>query len=221
MPSQTGPQPNDESPILATTIPGRRLTRLNSAAPGAIEPDPPTIEARFAREDLAVGAVDEESACQAGDRAVESRLDGSEYGAVPIPFHDRKQPIVVELPDRREGLREDLAVAAVRAEDEVVGTERKSHSDGGRLLSDREVGRPGVRVGRATVDALRLDLAENGLEFPDRAHVLPDGEELGGRIGGHILVDRPVVRVYRNRREGDGLSRKNALGLKDDRFRHP
>ena len=43
MPSHTGPQPNEASPIFATTIPGFRLTRLNSAAPGAIDPEPPTI----------------------------------------------------------------------------------------------------------------------------------------------------------------------------------
>jgi hypothetical protein len=28
MPSQTGPQPKDASPMLATTMPGLRLTRL-------------------------------------------------------------------------------------------------------------------------------------------------------------------------------------------------
>jgi hypothetical protein len=42
MPSQTGPQANEASPMLQTTMPGLRFTRLNSAAPGAIEPDPPT-----------------------------------------------------------------------------------------------------------------------------------------------------------------------------------
>ena len=43
IPSQTGPQPNDASPMLHTTMPGLRLTRLKSAAPGAIEPEPPTM----------------------------------------------------------------------------------------------------------------------------------------------------------------------------------
>ena len=41
--SHTGPQPKEASPMLATTIPGFRLTRLNSAAPGAMEPEPPTM----------------------------------------------------------------------------------------------------------------------------------------------------------------------------------
>ena len=43
IPSHTGPQPKEASPMLATTMPGLRFTRLNSAAPGAIDPDPPTM----------------------------------------------------------------------------------------------------------------------------------------------------------------------------------
>src|SRR5208337_4323660 len=40
---QTGPQAKEASPMLQTTMPGLRFTRLKSAAPGAIEPEPPTI----------------------------------------------------------------------------------------------------------------------------------------------------------------------------------
>jgi hypothetical protein len=43
MPSHTGPQAEEASPMLATTIPGRRLTRLNIAAPTAMSPEPPTM----------------------------------------------------------------------------------------------------------------------------------------------------------------------------------
>ena len=43
MPSHTGPHPNEASPMLATTIPGLRFTLLYSAAPGAIDPEPPTM----------------------------------------------------------------------------------------------------------------------------------------------------------------------------------
>ena len=41
--SQVGPQPAAASPMLATTMPGRRLQRLNSAAPAAIGAEPPTM----------------------------------------------------------------------------------------------------------------------------------------------------------------------------------
>ena len=43
MPSHTGPQPKEASPMLATTMPGFRFTRLYKAAPGAIDPEPPTM----------------------------------------------------------------------------------------------------------------------------------------------------------------------------------
>ena len=43
MPSHTGPQPNDASPMLHTTMPDLWFTALYSATPGAIEPEPPTM----------------------------------------------------------------------------------------------------------------------------------------------------------------------------------
>ena len=43
MPSQTGPQPMDASPMLAMTMPGWRLMRLKSAAPVEMSPEPPTM----------------------------------------------------------------------------------------------------------------------------------------------------------------------------------
>ena len=43
MASQTGPQPMEASPMLAMTMPGLRLTRLNSAAPTAMSAEPPTM----------------------------------------------------------------------------------------------------------------------------------------------------------------------------------
>ena len=43
MPSQTGPQPIDASPMLPMTMPGLRLMRLNNAAPTEMSPLPPTI----------------------------------------------------------------------------------------------------------------------------------------------------------------------------------
>jgi hypothetical protein len=43
MDSQTGPQPMDASPMLATTMPGWWLIRLYRAAPCAIGAEPPTM----------------------------------------------------------------------------------------------------------------------------------------------------------------------------------
>ena len=52
-----------------------------------------------------------------------------------------EQRVVVELADGGEALGEDLAVAAVGAEDVVVGRQREGHADGGGLLADGQVGR--------------------------------------------------------------------------------
>ncbi len=41
--SHTGPQPIEASPMLAMTMPGRRLIRLKSAAPVAMSAEPPTM----------------------------------------------------------------------------------------------------------------------------------------------------------------------------------
>ena len=84
----------------------------------------------------------------------------------------------LSLPDRRKALGQDLAVAAVRAEDVVVGRQRERHADRRRLLPDREVRRSGVVVRDALVRALGLDLVEDRLELPDGAHVLPDVQEI-------------------------------------------
>ena len=42
MASQTGPQPIEASPIFAMTTPFLLFTFLNSAAPAAMSPEPPT-----------------------------------------------------------------------------------------------------------------------------------------------------------------------------------
>ena len=43
MASHTGPQPIEASPMLAITMPGWRLIRLNSAEPVAMSAEPPTM----------------------------------------------------------------------------------------------------------------------------------------------------------------------------------
>ncbi len=43
MASQTGPQPDEPSPMFAITMPGLRLILLNSAAPTAMSAEPPTM----------------------------------------------------------------------------------------------------------------------------------------------------------------------------------
>src|SRR5581483_999746 len=97
-------------------------------------------EAGFAREDFAVGAVDEETQREIPYRPAVALFDGAQDGTVAVGAHDREQVVVAELPDGREALGQDLAVTAMRAEDVVVGGQREGHADRGRLLADGEVG---------------------------------------------------------------------------------
>ena len=69
-------------------------------------------------------------------------------------------------------------MAAVRAEDVVVGREREGHADGRGFLPDGKMGRAEMIVLDALVNALDLDLVEDGFELADGGHVLPDGEEV-------------------------------------------
>ena len=93
-------------------------------------------------------------------------------------------------------------MAAVGAEDVVIGGQREGHPHRRRLLADGEMGGTGVVVGDAAVGALELDLVEDRLELPDRAHVPPDVQEVLGRVARPLLlhglpvgVDRDVIEV--------------------------
>src|SRR4029453_17181648 len=136
----------------------------------------------LAREDFTIGAVGEEALGQAAYGSAVPGLDGTEKSPVPVGFHDPQQFRFAQLPDRGESLGQNLAMTPMGTEDMILGSQRERHPDGGGLLSDREVSRPGVIVRDAFAGPLGLDLVENRFEFPDRAHVLPDAQEVFGRM---------------------------------------
>src|ERR1035441_9069850 len=53
-------------------------------------------------------------------------------------------------------------------------------------------------ISQASKRPLGLDLAENRLELPYGAHVLPDGQKLLGRIGRKLFLPRPPIGVHLN-----------------------
>jgi hypothetical protein len=124
------------------------------------------------------------------------------------------------LTDRGKRLGKDLAVAAMRAEDVVLGHERKGHADCRCFLPDREVRGTGVGVGHSLVRPLGFDLLESGLELANGAHVAPDVHQVLGRVFRKLLLDRLVVRVDRNRGEGDRLPREDSIRFDDDGLGH-
>ena len=129
-------------------------------------------------------------------------FDHAQRRAVQVGLHDLHQGVVAQLGDGREALGQDLAVAAVRAEDEIVGRQVEGHADRRRFLADREVGRAAVVVLDAFVDAFLLDAVEHGLELADGDHVAVDAHQvvraillgLGLRVG-HVGVDRNLGRA--------------------------
>ena len=84
----------------------------------------------------------------------------------------------VELVYRGQTLGEYLAVAAVRAECQIVYIKRVSLADRRSLLSDGQVRRTGVVVCNAVVLALGLDLVEHRLELADDAHIAVDAQQI-------------------------------------------
>ena len=112
-------------------------------------------------------------------------------------------------------LGEDLAVAAVRAEDEVVDAELDGLADGRGLLAHRQVGRAHVVVLDALPAAGDLDGVEHGLELADRDHVVEHRDEAVGAMAlllgsevHRVLVDRDLG----NRHEPAGADRSRVDG---------
>ena len=76
-----------------------------------------------------------------------------------------------------EALGDDLPVAAVRAEDEVLDAQGHALAHHGGLLPDGQVRGPEVIVGDPLVGALGLDRVEHGLELADHDHVAVGAHE--------------------------------------------
>src|ERR1035438_4926138 len=100
--------------------------------------------------------------------------------------------------DARETLGEDLAMAAMRSKNIILGAEEKCHAHGGRFLPDGKVGRTGMVVRHAFVRALDLDFVQDRLKLANCAHVLPDMEKVLGGVTGELILRRAVVSIDRD-----------------------
>jgi hypothetical protein len=129
--------------------------------------------------------------------------------------HDAAERARVELARGRERLGEDLAVAAVRAEDEVVDAELGGLADGRRLLAHREVGRAHVVVLDALPPTGDLDGVEHRLELADGQHVVEHRDETVGAEA--LLLGGEVHRVGVDGDLGDRHRSAGADGGRVDR----
>ena len=104
-------------------------------------------------------------------------LDRPQQRAALVLFHDRLQRRRIQPGDRRQPLGDELAMAAVAAEDVVVGLQRQRRADRRAFLADREMRRPLVDVVDPGIAALRLEGAEHRLEFADDHHVAQHAQQ--------------------------------------------
>ena len=137
------------------------------------------VEAGGAGENLGDCAVDEEADAEfLGVLALISLLGYFQGCSAPELFHDLLEFLFGEDLDAAQTLGEDFAVAAVAAEDEVVGVEIVSHTYGCSFLACGKVGRTGVVVFNTVVAARGLDQIEHGLELADGEHVAVDVQQV-------------------------------------------
>ena len=168
MASQTGPQPMDASPMLDDDDAGlpvdaleerrargdvRRAAhdrvvrhRAEGSEEGVHRAAQPAVEARLAREYLGQRAVEDEGCDELAEVLVRHLLGDAQGLAVEEGLHRLLHVRGGQLARGGEALGEDLAVAAVGAEDEVLRVEARALADGRGLLACRKVGRAAVVV---------------------------------------------------------------------------
>lgn len=133
--------------------------------------------------------------------------------------HDGVEGRLVERPDRRQPLGDELAMAAVRAEDQVPWPQPERGADGHAFLPDGKVGRPLVGKGNAAIGAGRLEGAQHRLEFADDQHVAKHILQHRRAVGGKLVRKRGRIGMKGNGREfqfarlqNDGRVNQKLLG---------
>ena len=106
-------------------------------------------------------------------------MNSGEHPAALLHLHDVHEPPLVEPVDRRQALGDELAVAAVAAEDVVLGRKREGSADRRTFLADGKMGRALVGEFDSRIGAARLEVAEHRLELADDEHVAENAKEPG------------------------------------------
>jgi len=181
------------------------------------------VEAGLLGKDLGQRAVDEEIDRQLTHRlalAFVGLFDDFPGGTIEEALHDCQQIRLAHLVDRGQALGQDLAVASVGTEDEVLMGQVVGLADRGGLLAHREVRRAGVVVLEAIVGIGGLDRIQHRLEFADDPHVAVDPQKVSlgeivllfGRLF-LVLVDRDVL-------EGDLAGGADFFGFDEQLLGH-
>jgi len=181
-----------------------------------------TGEADFAAEKLGHEAVEEKVDGELADIVLVWRegLDVAQEGATAERVHDVIKRLLVELADRRERPGEHLAVAAVRAEGEVVELQRIGLADGRGLLPDRQMGRTGIGILNAIVGLDGSDAGEHRLELADQPHVLKEMDQIGCREIVLDVLQCLLISVQRDVGERQAAARADGIRMDQQGFRH-
>ena len=153
------------------------------------------VEAVLAREYLGHRAVEQEILRQLLDRALAAPGHHAQRRLARLLAHRGHKLVVVQLAYRAHALGEYLAVAAVRAEYEVVHVQVERLTDRAGLLAHRQVRRAGMVVRHAVVRALYLDRVYHALELAYEQHVVVYADELVAGVVAQLVLDGLLVLV--------------------------
>ena len=163
------------------------------------------VEAVFPAKGLAGHAVEQEVPAQGAD-VIPASQHLQDFSAV-MALHDLAQLVLRKSLHSPQAPGEDLAVAAVGAEGEVLDGQVVCLPHIGRLLADAQMGRAGMLVRDALILPGGLDQLDHGLKFPDIAHIPVDADEVfAGECACHVFHTL-LIAVKRDVQEGDGSRR--------------
>ena len=138
------------------------------------------VETIFTGEQLCQSAVYQELDSQLFYIALcfADRLDSLQGLAVEEVLHGVHQLFVIQLLDTGQTFCQNLAVASVASEGEVLFSQQISLADCGCLLSQGQMGRTRISRLHVCVFCLRLNLVQHILELTADTHIAVDAEQV-------------------------------------------
>ena len=178
------------------------------------------VEAGLAGEDLGEGTEEDEVLGEVLRVLVVDLLGVGQRLAAEEALHDALELALVHLVHGRVALGEDLAVGAVRAENEVIGRQHVALADVGGLLADTQVGGAGVVVLDAFPGAGLLDGVEHRLEGAHDDHVVEHLDHALFAVAGDLGVTVEGVLVDGDLGELHVPGATHLIGVDDERLSH-
>ena len=181
------------------------------------------MEAVFTGKDLGNGAVEQEANGKFLDIAgIGKLLDSCEGLAAEEAFHGLHQFFVRKLVDAAESLGEDLGMASVGTEGDVILIQQICFADTGSFLAITQVCRAWIGRLDAVVVGLRLDEGEHMLKLTADRHIAVDADEifLGVIALVQFLLDGLVILADGNIFKVDIAGLADFYRIDIQRFRH-